>query len=406
MPDTKHLLLVAPLALAAALHAGDSPPVSSFDDALARGHLSLDTRVRWEYADQPNLKASDAFTARTAFGFTSAVVDGFQVMAEAENITSLGASDRYNAAGTNAGGAGRTVIADPPGTALNQAWLDYAAYGAALKAGRQRLVFDNARFVGDSGWRQNMQTFDAAALTVPLAPAFSLTYAYSWRVSRVFGNQAPQPDFTGDLHLVNAAFTGWKAGRLAAYAYLLDFDNSAANSSDTCGASFTGAAPVGSAFTVNYRLEYATQQDAGRNPLHYRADYYAAELGAGTKGVNLTAGWEVLGSDGGRKGFATPLATLHAFNGWADLFLATPARGLRDAYVSAGVTFAGGFPAKVVFHDFASAIDGADYGREWDALVSHQIGNHWNVLAKLARHEAGGPYVDTTRFWLQCEYSL
>ena len=26
----------------------------------------------------------------------------------------------------------------------------------------------------------------------------------------------------------------------------------------------------------------------------------------------------------------TPLATLHAFNGWADKFLSTPANGLRD----------------------------------------------------------------------------
>lgn len=406
MPDTKHLLLVAPLALAAALHAGDTIPVSSFDDALTRGQLSLSTRLRGEYADQANLKASDALTARTTFGFTSAVVAGFQVMAEAENITSLGDADRYNAAGTNAGGAGRTVIADPPATDVNQAWLGYTAYGATLKAGRQRLVFDNARFVGDVGWRQNMQTFDAASLVVPLASDFSFTYAYSWRVSRVFGNKAPQPDFTGDIHLVNAGYTGWKAGRLSAYAYLLDLDNSAANSSNTYGASFAGAAPFGSTLKASYRLEYATQQDAGRNPVHYRADYYLAELGIGTKGANLTAGWEVLGSDGGRKGFATPLATLHAFNGWADLFLVAPAKGLRDAYVSASVTFAGGFPAKLVFHDFASDRDGADYGREWDALVSHKLGHRWSVLAKVARYEGAGPFVDTTRYWLQCEYSL
>ncbi|HTL68031.1 MAG TPA: alginate export family protein [Lacunisphaera sp.] len=406
MPDIKLLLLVAPLALAAVLHAGDTAPVSSFDDALTRGKLSLGTRVRWEHADQSNLKASDAFTARTVFGFTSAFVDGFQVMAEAENITSLGDADRYNAAGTNGGGAGRTVIADPPVTDLNQAWLSYAKAGATLRAGRQRLVLDNARFVGDVGWRQNQQTYDAATLAAPVAPDLTFTYSYAWRVSRVFGNQAPQPDFTGNLHLVNAGYTRWKAGKLSAYAYLLDLDNSAANSSNTYGASFAGAAPVGSAVKLNYRLEYATQQDAGRNPLHYRADYYVVELGAGTKGANLTAGWEVLGSDGGRKGFATPLATLHAFNGWADLFLATPAKGLRDAYLSAGVTFAGGFPVKVVFHDFASDVGGADYGREWDALVSHKVGQHWNVLAKVARYEAAGPYFDTTRYWLQFEYSL
>ncbi len=38
----------------------------------------------------------------------------------------------------------------------------------------------------------------------------------------------------------------------------------------------------------------------------------------------------------GAIGFATPLATLHIFNGWADLFLTTPANGLKDLYFQAG----------------------------------------------------------------------
>ena len=34
----------------------------------------------------------------------------------------------------------------------------------------------------------------------------------------------------------------------------------------------------------------------------------------------------------------TPLATLHAFNGWADMFLTTPANGLQDLYFRASYT--------------------------------------------------------------------
>src|ERR1035438_4740700 len=37
----------------------------------------------------------------------------------------------------------------------------------------------------------------------------------------------------------------------------------------------------------------------------------------------------------GRTGFQTPLATLHAFNGWDDVFLTTPADGLQDIYTYA-----------------------------------------------------------------------
>ena len=36
----------------------------------------------------------------------------------------------------------------------------------------------------------------------------------------------------------------------------------------------------------------------------------------------------------GVKGFTTPLATLHKFQGWADKFLATPVNGIEDEYVN------------------------------------------------------------------------
>jgi hypothetical protein len=130
------------------------------------------------------------------------------------------------------------------------------------------------------------------------------------------------------------------------------------------------------------------------------------EVGGATKTVNFGAGYEVLGSDGGRKGFATPLATLHAFNGWADLFLNTPVKGLRDFSVSAGVTLPGSVPLKVVYHDFTSDFGRVDYGNEWDAQLSRKIGPRWAVLAKVARYHGKPPFFATNRFWLQCEFTL
>ena len=44
----------------------------------------------------------------------------------------------------------------------------------------------------------------------------------------------------------------------------------------------------------------------------------------------------MLGSDGGNYGVMTPLATLHAHNGFADRFLVTPDQGLEDLFVSLG----------------------------------------------------------------------
>ncbi len=405
MPDLKIRCFPALLALAATLHAA---PVAAtgFNDALSRGQVSLTLRLRDEYADQAALNSANAFTLRTALGFTTAPWHGLQAMVEAENIASLANSDRYNAAGTNPGGAGRTVIADPTGSGVNQAWLAYRAEPVAFKAGRQRVVLDNARFVGDSGWRQNMQTFDAAALTLTPAKDLTLTYDYAWRVSRVFGNKPPQPDFQGNLHLLNAGYGGWTYGRFAAYAYLVDLDNSPANSSDTVGASFAGAAPVVGGWKATYRVEYAVQRDAGRNPLSYRARYSLVEVGGALKATTFGAACEVLGSDGGLKGFATPLATLHAFNGWADVFLNTPARGLRDFYLSAGTTLPGGLPLKVIYHDYHADAGNARYGHEWDLLLSRKFGKQWTLLAKAAHFDGRAPFADLNRCWLQAEFTL
>jgi hypothetical protein len=381
-------------------------PADSLASAFASGTFSFNARLRWEYADQANLRESNAATLRTLFGFTTAPLQGVQGMIQGENVAVLTNPDDYNASGTNAGGAGRTVIADPPATDLNQAWLSYTFADTTLKAGRQRIVLDNARFVGDVGWRQNMQTYDAASLTSTPVPHVSAFYAYVSRVSRVFGNKAPQPDFTSDSHLINVAYSGLPYGTLTAYAYLLDFRNSAPNSSHTFGASFTGSTPLTRAVKLTYRAEAATQEDAANNPQSYRASYYVAELGAVRAPFDVAAGYEVLGSDGGRKGFATPLATLHAFNGWADVFLTTPAAGLRDSYASVGVALPHGFPVKVSYHEYRSDFGSHDYGNEWDALVTHKVGKNWTVLAKYAHYDGKPPFFDLDRVWLQTEFAF
>ena len=55
--------------------------------------------------------------------------------------------------------------------------------------------------------------------------------------------------------------------------------------------------------------------------------------------------YEVLEGDG-RGSFITPLATAHAFQGWADRFLTTPLDGIKDAYFTAIGT--GVFGGKVI----------------------------------------------------------
>lgn len=398
-------VFLASSVLAGAAPAADSPP-TDFHRAIADGKPTFNARLRWENARQDNLRESNALTLRSRLGFTTAPVAGVQAMVEGENVAVLNSRSDYNAAGTNSGGAGRTVIADPPDTAFNQVWASYTAADATLKAGRQRIVLDQARFVGDVGWRQNTQTFDGATLTAKPIKPLTAFYGYVSRVNRVFGDKAPQPDWDSESHLVNVAYSGLPYGTLAAYAYLLDFDNSAPNSSDTLGASFAGSRELPSKAKLTYRVEAATQRDAGKNPVDYRAHYYAAEIGGALAPFDAAIGHEVLGSNDGRKGFATPLATLHAFNGWADVFTATPNRGLRDTYVSLGAQLPGGFPAKVVYHEYKSDHGSTDYGSEWNAQVTRKFGKAWSALAKVAFYDGKPPFADLRRVWLQAEYNF
>src|SRR3546814_9338854 len=88
------------------------------------------------------------------------------VFAEGEYVERL-FNANYNS--TTIGNTAFPVVADPDATELNQAYVSYADAGFKATAGRQRLIFDNHRFIGNVGWRQNEQTFDALDLTYKLA---------------------------------------------------------------------------------------------------------------------------------------------------------------------------------------------------------------------------------------------
>ena len=93
-------------------------------------------------------------------------------------------------------------------------------------------------------------------------------------------------------------------------------------------------------------------------------------------------GFESLGgsSDPG-EAFRTPLATLHAFNGWADQFLTTPTGGIDDLYVTVKYAF-GPWNLTGVYHDFSAETGGIDYGGELDVSVGRKLGGRYGVLFK------------------------
>ena len=101
-------------------------------------------------------------------------------------------------------------------------------------------------------------------------------------------------------------------------------------------------------------------------------------------------------------GFATPLATLHNFNGWADVFLGTPTDGLTDMYASVSGKLGGG-KWMVAYHEFDADEGSADYGDELDISFAKSFGKHYSAGVKYAAYSAGDAStgkVDTDKVWL------
>lgn len=383
-------------------------------EVLSKGTFNINARLRYEGVDQSNFEDdSNALTLRTRFGFTTAPLHGFQAMIEAENILAVAPEHNYNAAGSN-NQPTRPPVADPTTTEINQAWISYSNthWLSSIKAGRQRIALDNHRFVGDVNWRQNQQTFDAVALSASPIKNLNLFYSYAWEVNRVYGDVGGLPtafeDFDANSHFVNASYTASPLLKLVGYSYLLDFDNSAPNATATYGGYATGTYTFDkeSKGTLGYRGEFAWQTDYQNNPADYATEYYLLDVGATYQRFNFNVGYEVLGSDN-NTGFKTPLATLHAFNGWADVFLNTPARGLTDLYVSAGVNLPGDVPLKVIYHKFDANSGNDDFGYEFDVVASKAFSKHWSALLKYAYYDGtDAPSAwDKQVFWAQVEFN-
>jgi hypothetical protein len=178
---------------------------------------------------------------------------------------------------------------------------------------------------------------------------------------------------------------------------LLEFDDMPAASHKNLGFRFTGEAEIRSDLDLLYTAEFADQSDYERGAPINDAEYYLAELGVRVSGVTVILGYELLGGDG-IYGFQTPLATGHKFNGWADKFLATPAGGLRDLYLSAERKVKG-FRLLGVYHDFQSDAGSTDYGTELNLLVVKPLGEVFTFGAKFAKYDADMSATNTEKFW-------
>lgn len=364
-------------------------------------------RYRLELVDQEGIpRNATASTLRVRTGLKTSEWNGLSAVIEGEAIVAVG-KQRFN--DTINGRVQYPVVADPEDILLNQAYVRWRPDSRIeATAGRQAVNLDNQRWVGSVGWRQNDQTLDAVKLSVKPVANVSVDYLHAWRVNRIFGTDSPQGIWRNtDIHGLRGGAKIKPLGTLSAYGYWLDIPAAPLMSSRTLGVRLSGDQSLNQSTKILYSAEYANQQDHGVNPLSFSHDYLLAEAGIAAGPVTAKVGFERLEGNGS-SALQTPLATLHAFNGWSDKFLVTPANGLRDIYADIGYKLTDYGPLKgtnfrLIYHDFRSTRLGIGYGSEWDAVISVPVRNNITLLGKLARYDADRFSTDTTKAWFSIE---
>ena len=377
----------------------------SIAEALTTGKAHLLFRYRYEFVDQDGFaEDANASTLRIRLNYQTGKWNNWSGFTEFDYVTELLLTDFNNLAGSSPDRDQYPVVADVKGPDLNQLYLDYdPTADTKLRFGRQRINLDNQRFVGGVGWRQNEQTYDSATLKFNGFSNTQLFYSYVATVRRIFGAEVPAGSQDHDTHLLNAKIKLGDAWTVTPYYYLIDDNDFAAFSTATFGARATGEIPVGEG-KLNLVAEVATQSDAGNNPVSYDAEYF--NLGATwalKNGLSLGLAWESLGGDQNvvveNAAFRTPLATLHAFQGWADKFLVTPGAGIDDIFATVKYK-AGKWSFTGVYHDFTAQSGSADWGTELDLSAGRKLGDRYGLLFKAAMYDADQHLTDTTKFWI------
>ena len=394
----------------------EEPAPVGFPDSLINafkdGNILLNTRLRYEHVDQDSIANNgDALTFRARFGYETADFHGFKLLTEGDFTRDLGVGDFNDT--TNGLDGIFPVVADPDSTRLNRLHLTYQGIIPDTKfiAGRQRIKLVNDRFVGNVGFRQNEQTYDAIRVQNTSVENLTLDYSYVNQVNRIFGSESFQGNEDTNSHFFNATYA-LPFGKVTGYGYLLDFEDQLVNAST---ANFGGRVDlkhkIDEDWTVGFVGEFANQTDFADNVNDISNNYYLIQGTAGWRGLTFKAAFEVLEGDG-NVGFSTPLATLHAFQGDADVFLATPADGIEDLqfgldYKIKALPYLGDTRIKAVYHRFETENTSVDLGDEFDFGIYTKPLKGFSASVEYANFQSDTPAIsDIQRLFLTVGFKL
>ena len=373
--------------------------------ALNQGTASLEIRPRYESVAQSGKQTADAFTVRSMLGYTTGSIDGLSVSVQMIDVAHAG--DAYNSLRNGQGKY--AVLPDPGGANINQALIRYTGLPhTTIAVGRQIIIHDDARFVGNVDFRQTMQTFDAATVENSSLPYTTIKASYIWGIKNILNEYIPSRSYLAEGSVTRLSFMkvdgfGYWYGNQASSAIpgtvVCALPGVRACNSATYGVRVSGAVPLPARFKLSYEGTFASQHPYDGGSTQIDADYWHAGAKLSYAPFAVAVDDMVMGSNAhGTYGFQTPLATRHAFNGWAEVFLNTPAKGLDSKYITLAAT-PGKLALQAAYYDFRSDYQNHPYGHEWDLSAGYPITSYLKATVQYADYSAEGFGVNTKAGW-------
>jgi len=359
------------------------------DNKLNEGKLSAEVLLGYEFSDLDDAAGNDeaqALIARTRISYKTANMEGFDAFIQGQYVAPI--SDHYAPES-----AGYDTVADPENFRLHQVYLAYTSDEWYARVGSQEIILDNARLIGNVGWRLNAQSFNAGLVKNNSIEDLTLLYAYADSFNDILGNL----NHNRQYHLLNAEYKLNDSNKASCFAYLQR--NDGASDIDTFGARLWGKYK-----NLSHDVMLASQRDAYYGSVFGKMALDPVDAGLGVEYIS--------GGNDSRDQFQTLNGTAHKFNGWADQFLGTGG-GLPGGLID----FYGQVSGKIeelklmgVYHWFNTADDAVgfdgDYGQEIDLLAKYPVCKNFSVLAKAAHYIKGDNHAanftnDETVFWLR-----
>ncbi len=437
-----------------ALPEADAP--YTFLDSVKDGKALTNFLLRYETVEQDGFsngtaKFDDAngLFLRSLVGWQTAPYNSLSFTAQITDVHQF--TDNHNDRRGNVSESGNgnfANIVDPSFTDINQLFVDWTAIrNTRVRLGRQVVNLDNVRFIGDIAFRLNTQVFDGISVlnkSIPNTEIFASHFAQVRQINTALRQ--------GGIDLLNVKHYISPSETLVGYGYFIDVENLSQNGGNPLAAptaaqggnGLGGSQDVNSAFTTDqsnktigirldgvrainpewkgvYTAEFAKQSDyAGGNP-EIDAYYYKLGGGASYAGWTVRVDREKLSSNDGRYGFQTPLGTNHLFQGWADVFLATPRQGLEDTFLTITGTYEK-VSVYAAFHMFKSDENfqsvgklSDDYGSEFNFRLAYPVNKNLVTKFEYANYSEKDVYgtltgaarrADRQITWLTAQYTF